>query len=267
MIRNAKGIYFQSFSSGSSGNCYYLGNGQGGILIDAGVGIRSLKAAMARSGLGFDDVYAVLITHDHADHVRSLGSYFKRLQKPVWMSPQLLGAAAIGWAKLKCPSADIRPLPEDGPAEIVPGRIFARAFTVPHDATHTIGYSISIDGYPFVIMTDIGKMTEEALAYARQASTVVLEANYDLDMLRNGPYPLILQDRICGGNGHLSNDECAGAIRSFMHEGLKNVFLCHLSAHNNTPALALQAAASAMEGRELRLEALPRTTPSPFFEL
>jgi phosphoribosyl 1,2-cyclic phosphodiesterase len=86
-------------------------------------------------------------------------------------------------------------------------------------------------------------------------------------MLRRGPYPRPLQDRICGGCGHLSNDECADAIRDFMHEGLRNIFLCHLSAQNNTPELALQTVSKAVEDTGVRLEALPRTQASPLYEL
>ena len=266
-MNNSQALRFQSFSSGSSGNCYYLGTYQGGILIDAGVGIRTLNTDLARIGLTFDHIAAVLVTHDHADHIRSLGSFCKRLQKPVWMTRTLGKALAIHWATGPYLGPVVRFLPDGGPAEIVPGRVYATPFIVPHDATQTVGYNIVFDGYRFVIMTDIGSMTEEALGYARQASTVVVEANYDPGMLRDGPYPKDLQDRIRSGHGHLSNDETAKAIRDFMHEGLRNVFLCHLSANNNTPELALAATRPAVEGTGVRLEALPRTSPSAFFEL
>ena len=91
------GVWFQSFCSGSSGNCYYLGTPRGGILIDAGIGIRTLKANLVRLGLSFDDIAAVLVTHDHFDHIRSLGSYCKKLGKPVWMTQELRKAPAVGW--------------------------------------------------------------------------------------------------------------------------------------------------------------------------
>ena len=266
-MTNDSALRFQSFSSGSSGNCYYLGTYQGGILIDAGVGIRTLKTDLARIGLTYDHIAAVLVTHDHADHIRSLGSYCKRLGKPVWMTRTLSKALAIHWSTGQYLGPVLQVLPDEGPAEIVPGRVFATPFVVPHDATQTVGYNIEFDGCRFVIMTDVGAMTEEALGYAREASTVVVEANYDPVMLRNGSYPRELQDRIRGGHGHLSNGETAQAIRDFMHEGLRNVFLCHLSANNNTPELALEATRPAVEGTGVRIEALPRTSPSAFFEL
>lgn len=267
MKASANGIRFLSFSSGSSGNCYYLGNNDGGILIDAGVGIRNVKAHLAKIGLGFDKIHGVLITHDHFDHIRCLGSYCKRLAKPIWMTQKLHNALIKHYNTGLHLKQVVKLLPESGPAEIVEGRIFATPFVVPHDATQTLAYSIEIDGYKFVIMTDIGSMTDEAINYAKEASTVVVEANYDLNMLRCGHYPKDLQDRICGGSGHLSNEECADAIRDFMHKGHRNIFLCHLSANNNTPELALQAVSKVVKGKGIRLETLPRTSVSDFYEL
>ena len=137
-------------------------------------------------------------------------------------------------------------------------------------------------------MTDIGEMTGEALAYARNADTVVIESNYDKEMLLTGSYPYELKMRILGGSGHLRNDQCASAVKEFMHEGLRNVFLCHLSENNNTPELAVRASADALEsigfhqtydrsavfvnlegGQERRviLRALPRRVPSPLYVL
>lgn len=261
------GVWFQSFCSGSSGNCYYLGTARGGILIDAGVGVRTLKANLTRLGLSFDDIAAVLVTHDHFDHIRSLGSYCKKLGKPVWMTKELRNAPAVGWMTGEHLAPVLRLFPDEGPAEIIPGLLSATPFVVPHDATQTVGFNIKIKGCRFVIMTDTGAVTEEAMDYASQADTVVIEANYDLYMLRHGSYPKDLQDRICGGHGHLSNDECAAAVKAFMHEGLRNVFLCHLSAQNNTPEAALEAVGAALAGTGVRLAALPRTTTSVFYEL
>ena len=269
MISNK--IVFQSLSSGSCGNCYFLHidgeNGGAGIIIDAGVSMRRMKMELLKNGFTYDDVDAVLVTHDHMDHIHNLGPYCKRLMKPVWMTRKLRGSLATHWMTGEYLGPVAKSLNDDGWSEIVPGRIRARHFIVPHDATQTVGYCIDLEGYIFVIMTDIGRMTEEALGYASQASTVVIEANYDLAMLRSGPYPIELQDRICGGHGHLSNAECAEAIRAFMHPGLENIFLCHLSEHNNTPRKATEACDPEIEGTGIRLLALPRQTASPMFIL
>ena len=265
-------VRFKSFSSGSCGNCYFLGlfgeesrRSEAGILIDAGVSPRRLKKELQTDGLCFDDFGAVLITHDHMDHVRSLGSVCKHIGKPVWATARLHRALSFNPMTRDWIGQWKTPLCEDGWSEIIPGRIRARHFVVPHDATQTVGYAILLDDFKFVIMTDIGRMTEEGLTWARQADAVVIESNYDPEMLRLGPYPPDLQARIRGGHGHLSNPECAEAIKAFNHQGLRHIFLCHLSEHNNTPELAYRESLEAAAG--IPLTPLPRQSASPLFVL
>lgn len=266
-----KTIKFKSFSSGSCGNCYYLGifgeSGacECGILIDAGVSPRRLRKELMGEKLDFDSFGAILITHDHFDHIRSLGSFCKHICKPVWSTPKILHALSGHFITGEYLEGCRRELSEDW-NEVVPGRIKVRWFEVPHDATQTVGYAILLDDYKFVIMTDIGGMTRQALEYAKQAETVVIESNYDVEMLKNGPYPEDLQKRIRGGMGHLSNDECSAAIKEFAHEGLRNVFLCHLSEHNNTPQLAHDCSRPSLDGSVL-LAPLPRQSASQMFNL
>ena len=272
-------IKFKSFSSGSCGNCYFLGifDPEGrcecGVLVDAGFSPRRLRKELEREGLCFDDFAGLLVTHDHNDHIRSLGSYCKHLRKPVWVPPELDGALARHFITGEYYRPCGRKL-QPGWNEIVPGRIRAQYFEVPHDASCTYGYALLLDDHKFVIMTDLGRMVPQALSFARQADTVVIESNYDPEMLRTGPYPKDLQDRIRGGHGHLSNFECADALRDFAHPGLRNVFLCHLSEHNNTPELAygtnsivLQSLYAGSSDRIPRLCPLPRMIPSPLFTL
>ncbi|MBR4228461.1 MAG: MBL fold metallo-hydrolase [Bacteroidales bacterium] len=290
---NNSTVKFFSISSGSCGNCYFLsleedGAHSAGVVIDAGVSLRRLKKELLVKGYGFDSFSAILVTHDHLDHIRHLGSFCKHLCKPVFATPVLHSALAhhpftsswIGGCSRELRSGDWN--------VIVPDKIFAKYFIVPHDATQTVGYALWLGGYKFVIMTDIGEMTEEALAYARNADTVVIESNYDKEMLLTGSYPYDLKMRILGGNGHLRNDQCAEAVKEFMHDGLRNVFLCHLSENNNTPELALSASSDALESigfhrtyersavfvnegdgveRRVNLRALPRRTPSPLYVL
>ena len=264
-------IRFKSFSSGSCGNCYFIGifgddsrRCEAGVLIDAGVSPRRLKKELQSDGLCFDDFGAVLVTHDHMDHIRALGSICKHIGKPVWATAELHRALSFhpmsrDWIGRH------RVVLAEGWNEIIPGRIRARAFVVPHDATQTVGFALLMDNFRFVIMTDIGRMTEEALSWASQADTVVIESNYDPDMLRYGPYPPDLQARIRSGHGHLSNPECAEAIDAFRHDGLRHIFLCHLSEHNNTPELAYQTSLPAAAG--IPLAPLPRQTASPLYIL
>lgn len=263
-------IEFKSLSSGSCGNCYYLGmreddGSRRAILIDAGVSFRALKKHLGTEGIPTESIVAILVTHDHMDHVRSLGSLCRHLNVPVYTTDTLRQALcrhplSRDWFAQCGHSLD------EGWNELEGAPFKVRWFEVPHDATQTVGYAIGIDGYRFVIMTDLGRMTEQAAAFATQADSIVIESNYDPHMLACGPYPLELQERIRNGHGHLSNPECAEAIRAFDHPGLRNVFLCHLSEHNNTPELAFSTSRPALSP-EKRLVPLPRQTPSPLFLL
>ena len=263
-------IRFMSFSSGSCGNCYYLGTEKGGILIDAGVSLRRVKKTLLDAGLTLDSFSAVLVTHDHLDHIRHLGSFCKRLSRPVYTSEQI--HRALARHTFTAPTiGPCRKIMNEGQSVEIAG-MKVRYFVVPHDATQTVGYAIEVEGRKFVIMTDVGRMTDEAVEYARQADTVVLESNYDMDMLMSGPYTYELKMRIVQGCGHLSNDECASAIRRFWHPGLRNIFLCHLSENNNTHQLAYQCSLEALQSLGVQkgtvaLRCLPRQTPSQMFTL
>lgn len=262
-------LKFISFSSGSCGNCYYLGDGKDGLLIDAGVSLRRLKKYLEEYNMTYDSFSAVLVTHDHLDHIRHLGSFCKKLNKPVYTTARIHGALAVHTFTSSTIASCRNFLKEDLPTQI--GNFTIRHFVVPHDATQTIGYAIEAFGHKFVIMTDVGRMTDEAIAYASAADTVVLESNYDIDMLMAGPYTHELKMRIIQGCGHLSNDECASAIKRFIHPELKHIFLCHLSENNNTHELAHNSAMAALRecGAEssVFLRCLPRQYPSPLFTL
>ena len=285
-------IKFKSFSSGSCGNCYLLAVEEEGIvtdsiLIDAGVSFKRLKKEMEAEHIPLESLRAVLITHDHNDHIRSLGSYVKYLSLPVWATKTLHDAMAYRTYTLGSLCAVRRDLKAGEWNDIVPGVFSVRYFIVPHDATETVGYGIRIgsDPYPYVHITDIGAMTSEAMAFCAHARTVVIESNFDMDMLMGGPYTHDLKMRICQGSGHLSNDGCAEAISKFYHPELSHIFLCHLSENNNTPELARKASAEALaglgfipsydgsavysreDGRSLTLQPLPRRTPSVLFTL
>lgn len=263
-------LKFFSLSSGSCGNCYYLGTEEKGILIDAGASCRKLVRMFKDHNINPDTVQAVLVTHSHLDHIKFLGSFCKKLHKPVYTTSVIDGVLACHsfTSSVIGPYRHVIP---DGESVELSG-ITVRFFEVPHDARQTVGYAISIEGHKFVIMTDVGRITDEAVEYACQADTLVIESNYDSYMLQNGPYTPELKQRIVRGCGHLSNDECAAALKRIVHPGLRNIFLCHLSENNNTPELAYSTSVQALqevgiEKGTIHLRCLPRTCPSPVFNL
>ena len=276
-------LKFMSLSSGSCGNCYLLSDGEYGIIIDAGVSLRRLKRILMDYGMTLDSFQAILVTHDHLDHIRHLGAWCKHLRKPVYATEILHEALSVhsftrDWI------APCRRVLEygDNLLGLSPGIPDSscptvRPFVVPHDATQTVGYFIVWEGVSFFRMTDAGRVTGEALEDASGADTIVFESNYDPGMLFGGPYPHELKMRICQGYGHLSNDECAEAVGRIWHPGLKNIFLCHLSENNNTPDLAyaateevlcsIDAGGGLSAGQVTALQTLPRTRPSKVYIL
>ena len=259
-------LRFISFTSGSCGNCCLLlhdcGDRRTGVLIDAGVSLRKMKKVLESESLSFDDISCILITHDHMDHIRHLEAFCKKICVPVYV-PSLLHAALLGnYSTGGFYRSCARVLPE-GVWTVLSADVSVRYFEVPHDASQTVGYAISLGDRKFVLMTDLGRITPEAVSLACGADTVVIESNYDTRMLLGGDYPYELKMRICRGAGHLSNDECAEAVTRIMHPGLKNLFLCHLSAENNTPDLAYRTTLEALSGigvekGEINLRVLPR---------
>lgn len=267
---------FLSFTSGSCGNCAYLGyvleDGTAhGVLIDAGISLRRMNAILRSYNLSYDVIDAVLITHDHGDHIRHLGSYCKKRPIPVWATAAVHDALSHHFLTRDLISSCRRDFVPGGRNEVAPG-ISARYFVVPHDATETVGFRIEMpDGHRFVLMTDLGNVTPEAMTFAREAETLVIESNYDVDMLMGGNYPYVLKMRIVQG-AHLSNDACAEAVRKAWHPGLRNLFLCHLSGNNNTPSLALLSTRAALadagaDAASVQLRVLPRGVATPLLTL
>lgn len=260
-------VHFISLSSGSNGNCYYIGNGEKGFLIDVGIGGRSIKKRLLQNGIGIEKISFVLVSHDHFDHIRSLGTFTERFKKPVYATAEVLRALETHFCTAGYMKGCTHALVPERENAIDDVRV--TPFRVPHDAADTVGYYIEFCGEKFTFMTDIGSPTDSAVHYASVADHLVVEANYDVDMLVAGSYPQELKMRIMQGHGHLSNDEMATLLRRSWHPGLKDVYLCHLSENNNTPTRAMRAASDALKeaGAEgTSLHYLPRRDPSELFE-
>lgn len=260
-------VRFVSLSSGSSGNCYYLGNNDKAILIDVGIGTRAIRKRLLEYDIPVETVSAVLVTHDHFDHIRSLGTFTQRFNVPVFATKKLHQALRHNICTGGRLIGNERYLIEDIENDIDGIKVIP--FEVPHDATQTVGYHLDFFGLKMTIMTDIGAVTDNAVKYGRMAEHLIVESNYDMDMLITGNYPKELKERIMMGNGHLSNEQNSHLLRMCCHPGLKNVFLCHLSGNNNTPETAFSKAEATLAGigSKASLHCLPRSASSELFEL
>lgn len=263
-------IRFISLASGSSGNCYYLGTEQYGILIDAGLAVRTARKALKEVGIGVETIRAVLITHDHADHIKAVGGWGEKLHIPVYATALTHEGISRSYCMTEKLVTSARPLEKGQPLLIEDFRI--ESFEVPHDGTDNVGYRIEIDGKVFCFLTDLGEITPVAAQYIVQANYLILEANYDEEMLRMGTYPPHLKERIASRTGHLSNTVTAQFLAEHFHEGLRYIWLCHLSKDNNHPELAYKTVEWELRqrgiivGKDVQLCALKRTTPSELYE-
>ncbi len=262
-------IRFLSLSSGSSGNCYYLGTDTYGILIDAGISARQIKKSLAANGIAFESIVAVCITHDHADHIRGAGYVGEKCGIPVYTTQTILNGMNRCYAMTQKIYSVGRPILKETPFMI---RDFTvTAFEVPHDGTDNVGYRVEVGGRCFVFATDLGYIPDSVAAYLQQAHCLVLEANYDREMLQQGPYPYYLKKRIVSRSGHLCNNDTAEFLATHYHPGLEYIFLCHLSRENNTPELACRTIEARLlqsniaVGRDVQLAPLPRNTASELY--
>ncbi len=265
-------IRFISLASGSSGNCYYLSTETTAVLIDAGIGIRSIKKRFREQGLVFAKVKALLVTHDHADHIKSVSALGEDLRIPVYATRETyVGINKNYCTKRKLDERFVTYIEKGKPFTV--GDVTVTPFEVPHDGTDDVGYFIELDGKCFCVATDIGHITETASSYMRKAGYLVIESNYDAAMLAAGRYPQRLKDRIAGPRGHLCNVEAATFIAEQTEAGLlRYVWLCHLSQDNNNPELALKTVAAKLEerglqvGKDIEVVPLKRQQPSPMYE-
>jgi phosphoribosyl 1,2-cyclic phosphodiesterase len=266
-------LKFLSLSSGSSGNCYYLGTENYAILIDAGIPVRSIQKVLKENNLPFDKIYALLITHDHTDHIRSAGSIGELYHIPVYATREVHAGMERNYGMQKKLSVTSRRNLERDVEVTLPGTDFrVTPFTVPHDSTDNVGYYIEVGTgektIKFCLATDMGHVTPDIRHYLAKADHIVVESNHDVDMLMNGSYPKYLKARVRGEGGHLSNKECAELIHDIYHPSLRHLFLCHLSEENNDPDLAYRNASKALAsegarvGEDVILSVLLRNSPS-----
>ena len=249
-----------SLQSGSNGNCIYVESGDVRLLFDAGISGRQIQQRLARHGRDVGGVHAVVISHDHVDHSRSLGILQRKFRLPVYVTEKTLtggqSRAALGEID------EVRHF--HARATLRFGHVAVETIPTPHDGADGVAFVVDDGKCRLGILTDLGHVFGELEAVIRSLDAVLLESNYDPAMLADGPYPPWLQQRIRGPGGHLSNVEAAELLLAAASPRMKWTCLAHLSHNNNTPELALRTHRQVL-GRRLPLSVATRTTRQPTY--
>jgi phosphoribosyl 1,2-cyclic phosphodiesterase len=249
---------FCSFGSGSSGNCSLISHGNTHILIDAGISMRRIKTYLCALDIAPENLTAILITHEHKDHIRGIQMISKYFQIPVYAS-ELVGVAVCRVA----PAAEKNISLFQAESELEIGGIAVRSFRTPHDTPESVGYRLDAGGVSFAFVTDLGQVTRKIYNAIRGVDMAVLESNHDVDMLKNGVYPYYLKKRILSKHGHLSNFDCGRLAGALAAEGTRQIVLAHLSRKNNTPQLAYETVKCALTRQEISVGRDVRLTVAP----
>lgn len=262
-------LNFCSLSSGSSGNCYYIGNEDNGILIDAGISATAIRKFLNGLGISMQSIMGVLVTHNHSDHIRGLEVLTRKNNLPVFTTNKI-------WESILSPRSRIS---RDCIREIGLEENFRlagfdiKAFPVYHDAPETIAFQICAAGKKITVATDLGNICQTAAPYIREANLLVIESNYDEQMLSNSKYPYFLKKRIMSEHGHLGNHQTSSFLADNFNDKLSHICLAHLSKNNNTPDLALRALNQAFADRgiilngQLQISVLNRYIPTGMISL
>jgi len=219
--------------SGSSGNALFLEAGNIRLLIDCGLPGRTVEQALAAIHVDPSALDAILVTHEHSDHVKGVGVFSRKYDLPIYANAACWQAMTPQLGNIALKNIRVFETNQDfylGQLNILP-------FSTPHDAADPVGYAFSANGRKVCTMTDIGHMHPGLLDAAKGADLLLLEANHDIDLLQRGPYPYHLKQRILSRHGHLSNADAAKALVKLHTEGVHNVILGHMSRENNTDAL------------------------------
>jgi len=254
-------LRFAILGSSSSGNAMLIFNESTRLLIDNGLSFKRLAGAMDHAGITPESLDAILITHEHTDHVRGLGVLARKIPAPVFMTrpcaaslPSYVGAIPN---LIHFESGDTLQFND----------LTVTSFAVSHDAADPVNYVVKCNGLTLGLATDFGHCSQLARARLTGANALVIESNYCPELLRAGPYPPQIQQRIRSRTGHLSNLDVHNLLKQLRHDGLRLVVLAHISRDNNTPELACSHAREALDGLPVRIEAAPSDTVSPVYEI
>lgn len=229
-------LNFCSLYSGSSGNSLFVETSNTKLLVDAGVSSKKIENALSDINVDPSSIDGILVTHEHIDHVQGLGTFSKKFDLPVFVNQETLDA--MPKQRDKIASNNIKTFKVSDKFSI--GDLDIKPFSIPHDAVNPCGFNIWKKDKKISIATDIGHMTNDIIKQLEESLFIMLEANYDPEVLRCSSYPFPLKSRIAGPTGHLSNEIAGKTISHLLKSGLKNAMLGHLSKESNFPELAYQ---------------------------
>jgi phosphoribosyl 1,2-cyclic phosphodiesterase len=252
---------FSILGSGSRGNAVFVESKKTGVLIDAGFSGKQLGTRLSAIGKDIASVNAVLLTHEHNDHITGAGVVSRRLRIPVFANAGTFEGAAPKIGKLH------QKREFSTGEEITFQDLKIRSFRTLHDTNDPVGFVISDGRHSIGYCTDTGKVTHLMAARLLECSALILEFNHDLEMLKNGPYPLALQQRVRSSHGHLANGDAAAFLKELLSDRLQYVILAHLSETNNLPKIAHEAALKAAQSSRCKLVIASQNMPTPIIEL
>ena len=255
--------------SSSKGNATYIGSREYGILIDCGIGIRSLSNALKLNNIPLSAIQAVFVTHEHGDHIKGLSKLGENIPFTLYGNVptlrEVIDRGGVG-SKVKLKEINRKP------ATVCD--MLVQPFHTSHDSADSMGYHVTLpNGKRFCLCTDLGYVSEEVSSHLKNSDFVLLESNYEESLLLNGSYPPYLKERIRGRQGHLSNADCSAALKRLLETGVCHFMLGHLSEENNRPELALSVSATALTeagakiGTDCSLAVAPRMTVGKVVEL
>lgn len=261
-------LTFTTLASGSTGNAALVSCGDTHLLLDAGVSARRITDGLTALGVRPEALSAILITHEHSDHISGLQVFTKKNRVPIHATGPTCRQLCYKIAFLD----DLVRVQEAGTGAQI-GSLWVESFPTPHDAAGSVGWSIAGDGCRMVLCTDLGYVTEPVRRAVEGCDLLVCETNHDVDWVRSGPYPYYLKQRILGDRGHLSNEAGAELATFAVESGAKSVILAHLSRQNNTPARACEAVSRRLRAmdcdpeRDIALTVAPAGSLSPTLTL
>jgi len=248
-------------ASGSRGNSIYISSGETSVLIDAGLSGIEIERRMKSNNISIKSIDAIIVSHEHSDHIQGVGVLARRYDLPVYISSETIKTAAPQLGTIKtiinfsCGAA------------FTINNLTVRPFSISHDACDPAGFTIGSNGKKIGIATDLGIATAMVREHLKDCCCLVLEANHDVPMLEEGPYPWPVKQRIKSRTGHLSNESSKELLMDIMHDRLSHVILAHLSETNNTPENALRVISEQIDLNQIELTVAAQDTAGPIISL